>query len=199
MSGRLVVIVDEPAGCVLRQGQLGVPVTHAFAPPIFRFGANRTGNAPACGEPDVTPLQTVAGVGVDQRASVGALPARQWSRDAATLEHLLTKLREWHALPVVLDALYEDLEAVLGEQADPTSPEVEDLAARLRDALMRLVGVALREGGDRPGDEAAKVIERAKLLCWEEPPEELVEARAHVRRLALVALDLLDLLLEDTP
>lgn len=102
--------------------------------------------------------------------------------DRAFLERVAERLRT--GLP--LTAIYGDLEAVLGDHADPTPPEVDDLTQRLRGALMQLVDRVLEQADDRLELPAQDLIDRARTLRQEKLPAEYVKARVHLRRLALI-------------
>ncbi|WP_328665784.1 DUF6415 family natural product biosynthesis protein [Streptomyces sp. NBC_00322] len=92
---------------------------------------------------------------------------------------------------------YDHLEAVLGQDAAPAIYEIEELTERLRRALMQLVAMVLAHRHHQPGAEASRTIGHARALRAEEPPGDFLPARGHLRRLALVTQDLLDLLAED--
>ncbi|MEU2856120.1 DUF6415 family natural product biosynthesis protein [Streptomyces syringium] len=82
--------------------------------------------------------------------------------------------------------MYDDLEAVLGEHADPSGAEVEELTGRFRENLRQLVavsrGAAVAEAG------------RAHVLLREAPLADFGSARTYLRRLALNTLAMLDVL-----
>ncbi|WP_370417336.1 DUF6415 family natural product biosynthesis protein [Streptomyces sp. QH1-20] len=85
--------------------------------------------------------------------------------------------------------MYDDLEAVLGEHADPSGAEVEELTGRFRENLSQLVAVSR--------GTAASAAGRAHVLLREAPPPGFGPARTYLRRLALITLAMLDVLDED--
>ncbi|MGW7715566.1 DUF6415 family natural product biosynthesis protein [Streptomyces chartreusis] len=107
------------------------------------------------------------------------------------LERVLERLRA--GLPV--DAAYDDLNAVLGGGSMPKEDEIEELTERFRGNLMILVDHVLeREAGTT--EERTPLVERARMLRQAEP-EAGVTPLAFLRRLALTAESLLELLLPD--
>ncbi|WP_406405072.1 DUF6415 family natural product biosynthesis protein [Streptomyces sp. NBC_00879] len=114
------------------------------------------------------------------------------------VERVLTGLRISVWLDGVdVDSFYDHLEAVLGQDAAPAIYEIEELTERLRRALMQLVAMVLAQCHHQPGAEASGTSGRARALRAERPPGDFLPARRHLRRLALVTQDLLDLLAED--
>lgn len=109
------------------------------------------------------------------------------SRDL--LERVLSALRE----AVALDLVFDDIEAALGEHP-PTADEVAELAPRLRRAVPQLVDILLERSGAAPAEEATAAAERSRTALAESTPTDPTVARGLVRRLALAALDVLDLL-----
>ncbi|WP_159041344.1 DUF6415 family natural product biosynthesis protein, partial [Streptomyces sp. WM4235] len=90
--------------------------------------------------------------------------------------------------PTVVDSIFDALEDVLGLDYVPDEDEISDLSLRMRGYLMRLVGVA-------PEDKDFTVlVERARALLDVEVPQDFIGIRVHLRRMALTALGLLDLL-----
>ncbi|MFF3750507.1 DUF6415 family natural product biosynthesis protein [Streptomyces sp. NPDC002018] len=112
-----------------------------------------------------------------------------------TLERLLDELRDWHPLPVALDDVCADLDLVLDEYADPTPGDMTGLADRLRKTLGRLLPVARREQTSPCGKD---LLNRAVLLWALALPASAVEALAYLRRLAVMTLDVLELLIEES-
>lgn len=112
------------------------------------------------------------------------------SRDL--LERILAALRE----AVALDLVYDDIETVLGEHP-PTGNEVAELAPRMRKAVPQLVEILLERSGEAPGEEATAAVERSRTALGEKTPTDPHAERGHVRRLALAAQDVLDLLVGD--
>jgi hypothetical protein len=112
------------------------------------------------------------------------------SADEVTTGRVLAGLRRWVAREAVSDALYEDLEAVLGEHASPAldPEEVAAIAARLRRATTGLVAIVPDLVKPYPIDEVRRVID---MRAQQPPPE---EARGHLVRQAVAILALLDLM-----
>lgn len=118
---------------------------------------------------------------------------RDWTppHQREDLERLLERLRA--GLPV--DAAYDDLDAVLGGGPMPRDDEVLELTERFRGNLMILVDHVLeRQSGT--AEERDPLVERARTLRQAEP-EAGVTPLAFLRRLALTAESLLELLLPD--
>lgn len=115
----------------------------------------------------------------------------QWTPplNAEALAHLLTRVRDWE--PLDWDAVFEDLAAILGDQA-PEASEVEELAERLRGSLMRLVTIAVAGHADEKDRNVHVLIERAHTLRSEVLPGDYWQAVGHLRRLAWVTNELLE-------
>ncbi|MCX5078990.1 DUF6415 family natural product biosynthesis protein [Streptomyces sp. NBC_00424] len=87
-----------------------------------------------------------------------------------------------------MDSIFDALEDILGLDYVPDEDEISDLSLRMRGYLMRLVGVA-------PEDKDFTVlVARARALLDVEVPGDFIGIRVHLRRMALTALGLLDLL-----
>ncbi|MFJ8953517.1 DUF6415 family natural product biosynthesis protein [Streptomyces sp. NPDC102381] len=112
----------------------------------------------------------------------------QCSADDVTAGLVLFGLRRSLAREAVTDALYDDLDAVLDEDAKPTSDEVPVIAGRLREATTKLVEIVPYLVRPYPIDEMRDVID----MSVEQPPPEL--ARGHLVRFAMAILTLLDLM-----
>ncbi|MBP2400739.1 DUF6415 family natural product biosynthesis protein [Streptomyces syringium] len=92
--------------------------------------------------------------------------------------------------------VYEDLEAVLGEHTTHTATgpeETRELTGRLVPALRQLTDYARLLVSAGPGTEAHRALRRARSLLHLAPPTEPLPALAHLRRVALATLDLLEL------
>lgn len=117
-------------------------------------------------------------------------PARPVSR--RTVEQLLAGLHESF---VEDDDLDDDLEMVLGAESGLlTMDDVEHLTPRVGRNLAQLVDIAVQRAHGEPGPELAVVISRAHCPGSEQMTRDFVLDRAHLRRLALAILDVLDLL-----
>lgn len=110
-------------------------------------------------------------------------------------QDVLVRIVERLCAGLPVDAAYDDLDAVLGEGAAPNEAEIEDLTDRFRGNLMVLVD-AVRERSPGRSGEAARLVERARSLR-QQGPGKGVTPLAHLRRLALVAQDLLEVLFAD--
>jgi hypothetical protein len=120
------------------------------------------------------------------------VPKAQLVGSRELLERVLSALRE----AVALDLVFDDIEAALGERP-PTAGEVAELAPRLRKAVPQLVDILLERSGAAPSEEATVAVERSRAALAESTPTDPAAARGLVRRLALAAQDVLDLLVGD--
>ncbi|MFJ9822374.1 DUF6415 family natural product biosynthesis protein [Streptomyces sp. NPDC101151] len=96
----------------------------------------------------------------------------------------------------IIDALFEDLESILGQDADLEAARVSELTPRLHAVFRRVMYVARQHphSGIRPA-----TVEAYRSLLVERFPPVFLPALAHLRRLAMAVSDLLDELLEDMP
>jgi len=113
---------------------------------------------------------------------------RRCSADDVTTGKVLFGLRCSLAREAVDDELYEDLEAVLGEDARPDPHQVKNIAWRFRQATTRLVEILPYIVIPYPLAEIRRVID----VSAEQPAPE--EGHGHLVRLALAILALLDLM-----
>ncbi|WP_330335603.1 DUF6415 family natural product biosynthesis protein (plasmid) [Streptomyces sp. NBC_00536] len=97
-----------------------------------------------------------------------------------------------------VEPLYDLLDQVLGADARPGDVEIEELTERFRGVLMQLVAVVVDRIRYRPGSKTETLVERARELRAEDAPANVTPI-AHLRRLALVTEDVLDLLLDGSP
>ena len=93
------------------------------------------------------------------------------------------------------DAVFDDLEAVLGERADLSASEIAELMPRLYRVLRRLAMVAQLTEAFEHGSLGQPLV----VLLEERFPGDFLPARGHLRRLAVVCLDLIDHLMKDVP
>lgn len=115
--------------------------------------------------------------------------APRWApSDEATLTSLLAAVRAWN--PLDGGAVLDDIGAVL-DDVIPGEDQVEELAERLRGHLMRLVDIALANAAGED-DQAAALIERARLVRAEETPGDHWRAVGHLRRMAWSVNELLE-------
>ncbi|MFF4031522.1 DUF6415 family natural product biosynthesis protein [Streptomyces sviceus] len=119
------------------------------------------------------------------------LLSRRASNDRETVGMFLAGLRRSLAHEAITDELYDDLEAVLGEHAQPAPHETAVVAGRFRKATTTLVDIVPHLVQPYPVDEMRHLI----YLSAEHPGPE--GAHGHVRRLALAILALLDLMGDD--
>ncbi|WP_206441066.1 DUF6415 family natural product biosynthesis protein [Streptomyces boncukensis] len=113
------------------------------------------------------------------------------SADDVTAGMVLFGLRRSLAREAVTDELYDDLEAVLGENAKPAPDEVPAIADRLRRATTKLVEIVPYLVAPYPIEEMRRVID----MSVQQPPPE--QARGHLIRFAMAILTLLDLMGDD--
>ncbi|MDX2394109.1 DUF6415 family natural product biosynthesis protein [Streptomyces sp. DK15] len=105
----------------------------------------------------------------------------------ATVIRVLEALRPGPA-PAILASLFEALEDILGPDSLPDDDAIADLRLLMRGHLMRLLGVV----PERQDFTDLAVVARALLDA--EVPGDYMGIRVHLRRMALAALDLLDML-----
>ncbi|MEU1824162.1 DUF6415 family natural product biosynthesis protein [Streptomyces abikoensis] len=119
---------------------------------------------------------------------------RRWMPlTGANVESLLERMRRWQ--PLSVEAAFDDLAEVLGEQTPPAD-KFDDLAERLRGHLMQLVNIALADLLDTEGTAPDPLIERAREQRSAELPGDDRRALGHLRRLAGTTEELLERLIE---
>ncbi|NEA53563.1 hypothetical protein G3I60_05180 [Streptomyces sp. SID13666] len=111
----------------------------------------------------------------------------------ALLERVLKGLRA----SADLDRIYDALDQALGESA-PAAGEVPALTHCLRSALEGHLATAIAQAAVLPAPLVAGLVERAGRALAEEPPADPAAALGHLRRIALAAQDILDVLIGDT-
>jgi uncharacterized protein DUF6415 len=136
----------------------------------------------------------VAAVAVHGGGKLGA-----FTTDGRTTARVLAGLRRGFlvgtAATPVIDGVFDDLEAVLGEDAAPTAAEIAELARRLHAVYRRLVHLSRW-----PNSGVSKATVAASWgLMTERMPPGFPSALGYVRRLAMAVSDLLDEVLEDMP
>jgi uncharacterized membrane protein YccC len=107
---------------------------------------------------------------------------------------MLAKISGWR--PLDLDAAYDDLDQVLGEQA-PAAEDLGTVSDRLRDLLRQLSNIAYADPVFSPGPEITALVQRGEELRSEEPSRDYGQALGQSRRLALTTSDLIDRLIEE--
>ncbi|MFD3328584.1 DUF6415 family natural product biosynthesis protein [Streptomyces sp. NPDC058701] len=90
--------------------------------------------------------------------------------------------------PTVVDSIFDALEDILGQGYIPDDDEISDLSLRMRGYLMRLLAVAPEQ------DDFTEPVARARALLDVDVPGDYMGIRVHLRRMALTALALLELL-----
>nr|WSZ99022.1 DUF6415 family natural product biosynthesis protein [Streptomyces sp. NBC_00857] len=119
--------------------------------------------------------------------------------DVRVKARLLAKLKE-HFLLVspevpVVDAVFDDLESILGEHAELKMAEIEMLRPCLHAVFRRIVYVSRQpNSGVLPG-----LVVECRSLLVERFPRDFGPALVHLRRLAMAVSALLDELLDDLP
>ncbi|MFE2179067.1 DUF6415 family natural product biosynthesis protein [Streptomyces sp. NPDC059455] len=111
------------------------------------------------------------------------------SLDIDTLARILAAFRDWD--PLDWDTIFEDLAAVLGQEA-PEHYELVGLADRLHNALFRLVSIASAGHAYEKDQEAVVLIKRARTLDSGELPDDRWKALGHVRRLGWATNELME-------
>ncbi|MGW1496961.1 DUF6415 family natural product biosynthesis protein [Streptomyces sp. NPDC002402] len=112
--------------------------------------------------------------------------------ESALLATVLAKLRAWD--PLEADAVFDDLDRVLGDQTPPAD-QVDELGERLRGALMQLGNISVADPRFPPGDDLLQLVERARSLWTEEMPGDYWKALGLTRRLAWITAELIELLI----
>ncbi|MFF4295025.1 DUF6415 family natural product biosynthesis protein [Streptomyces vinaceus] len=126
------------------------------------------------------------------------------------LHDLLSAVRRWE--PVDWDVVYDDLDTVLNEEvshhaagasgngrpgaAVPGYDEAEELAQRLRGALMQLVNRGLLDNADKKHPDIADLFEKARVVRSEELPDDERQTLTFLRKLGRVTLELAERLEE---
>ena len=110
---------------------------------------------------------------------------------AAELEGVLAKVRAWQ--PLNLQAVYDDLDRVLGEHT-PTAGEIADLRARLRSSLAQLVSIALAGPQDRLSPAIWQLVAHGRALSdrTHQAPAGYGQALGLLRRTAWATADLIE-------
>jgi hypothetical protein len=122
------------------------------------------------------------------------MPA-EWAEpplEADALAAVVAKLRAWD--PLVVDAVFDDLDRVLGDQTPPAD-QIDELGECLRGTLMQLGNIAVADPRFPPGDELLQLVERARSLRAEEMPGDYRKALGLTRRLAWMTTDLIELMI----
>lgn len=123
-----------------------------------------------------------------------AIPKWQPPFAPSQLRGMLAKMSGWR--PLDLDAAYDDLDQILGEQA-PAAEDLGTVSDRLRDVLRQLSNIAYADPVFSPGPEITALVQRGEELRSEEPSRDYRQALGQSRRLALTTSDLIDRLIEE--
>ncbi|MFE3608353.1 DUF6415 family natural product biosynthesis protein [Streptomyces goshikiensis] len=112
-------------------------------------------------------------------------PPPKFDASETTVIRVLEALRPVQT-PAVVDSILDTLEDILGPDHIPDEDEIPDLSLRMRGYLMRLLGVVPEHEG------LVDLVTTARALLDVEVPGDYLGVRVHLRRMALVALSLLD-------
>ncbi|MFD5971413.1 hypothetical protein HUT15_36520 (plasmid) [Streptomyces sp. NA03103] len=127
-----------------------------------------------------------------------ALPVPPWTQRTEDLERIVVVLRT--GLPV--DRAFDDVAAVFGEGADPAEDDIPVLVERFRGTgevpghLTALVDAVTERQSGEP-EVRARLVARANEALAAPACSDGMTRLGHLRRLALAAQDLLELLLPD--
>ncbi|GAA2607401.1 hypothetical protein GCM10010424_69360 [Streptomyces lienomycini] len=125
-------------------------------------------------------------------------PAPSWTRCREDLERIVVTLRA--GLPV--DRAFDDVAAVFGDGADPAQDDVPVLVERFRGTgdvrghLAALVDAVTEKRSGEP-EVRARLVARADAALASPACSDGMARLGHLRRLALAAQDLLELLLPE--
>ncbi|GAA2477002.1 hypothetical protein GCM10010406_11520 [Streptomyces thermolineatus] len=122
-------------------------------------------------------------------------PAEEWTPalDADGLRLVLERLRVWK--PLVIEEIFDDLDAAIGNQTPPAATTVA-LIDRLRSHLKQLSDITVVDDRFPPTAEMTRLVERARPLREECTPAAHQQAVGLARRLAFVTADLVEELIE---
>ncbi|MET9544167.1 DUF6415 family natural product biosynthesis protein [Streptomyces sp. NPDC006627] len=109
--------------------------------------------------------------------------------DAAALADILAKMKAWQ--PLVVAAIFEDLDLALESPQPPPVDELAALVGRLHEHFRRLRDIAVADPKFPPSDELKAVIERGTPVYEEQAPASYRPALGLARRLGYAVHDLL--------
>ncbi|WP_405698324.1 DUF6415 family natural product biosynthesis protein [Streptomyces coelicoflavus] len=127
-------------------------------------------------------------------------PVPSWTRHTEDLERIVVMLRA--DLPI--DRAFDDVAAVFGDGADPAEDDIPALVERfcgtddVRGHLATLIDLVTERQSGEP-DVRARLITRAKDALGSPARSDGMKRIGLLRRLALAAQDLLELLLSGEP
>ncbi|WP_331763289.1 DUF6415 family natural product biosynthesis protein [Streptomyces sp. NBC_01238] len=113
--------------------------------------------------------------------------------DEDGLRHVLKRITAWSPLDV--EAIFDDLDTTIGDQPPPEAA-TPALVERLRSHLKRLSAIAVADTKFPPTDEMAQLIERGRPMQDARLPADHQQAVGMARRMAFVASDLVEKLIE---
>ncbi|MFE2509158.1 DUF6415 family natural product biosynthesis protein [Streptomyces naganishii] len=123
-----------------------------------------------------------------------AIPRWQPPLEPDQLRSVLAKMSRWQ--PMDLDAVYDDLDQILGEQ-QPEAVTLEDVTCRLRRALEHLGNIADADPAFGSSPETAALVQRGEQLRGQSLPSDYRQALGLSRRIALTTSDLIDRLVQE--
>ncbi|MGW2474923.1 DUF6415 family natural product biosynthesis protein [Streptomyces sp. NPDC001665] len=121
--------------------------------------------------------------------------APQWTPplDAEGLRSVLERIKNW--TPFDVEAVFDDLDTAIGDQPPPVAT-TGALVDRLRGHLKQLSDIALADEQYPPTVEMVRLVARGIPLREERAPVDYRQAVGLARRLAFVASDLVEELIE---
>lgn len=120
-------------------------------------------------------------------------PGQWMPLNKRSIEFVLKSMRSWQ--PISVDAIFEDLGDVLGNQAPPLD-RFEELAERLRGHLMQLLNILVANPRNEDSPATQALVERARTQRSAELPGDDRKALGHLRRLSWITLEVLELLID---
>ncbi|MFJ3283098.1 DUF6415 family natural product biosynthesis protein [Streptomyces halstedii] len=119
----------------------------------------------------------------------------QWTPplDAEGLRFVLERMKDWK--PFDVEEVFDDLDTAIGNQPPPVAT-TGTLVDRLRGHLKQLSDIALADEQYPPTVEMVRLVSRGVPMREERTPADYRQAVGLARRLAFVASDLLEELIE---
>ncbi|GAA2951566.1 DUF6415 family natural product biosynthesis protein [Streptomyces enissocaesilis] len=119
----------------------------------------------------------------------------QWTPplDAEGLRFVLERIKDWK--PFDVEEVFDDLDTAIGNQPPPVAT-TGALIDRLRDHLKQLSDITVADDKYPPTAEMVLLVERGRPLREERTPADHQRAVGLARRLAFVASDLVEELIE---
>ncbi|MFE3519126.1 DUF6415 family natural product biosynthesis protein [Streptomyces sp. NPDC059166] len=127
--------------------------------------------------------------------SADASRTPQWipPLDAECLRFVLERMKDWK--PFDVEEVFDDLDTAIGDQPPPVAT-TGALVDRLRGHLKQLSDIALADDQYPPTVEMVRLVSRGVPLREERTPADYRQAVGLARRLAFVASDLVEELIE---